>query len=519
MVARRIVPTLISLALGLAGLAPAIARAADPAPISLHPDNPKYFLFRGKPLVLITATEHYGSVLNRPFDYRKYLDDAADKKQTLTRTFLLFRELASASNPKSPCKPEPQDYIAPWPRTGTAMALDGQPQFDLDAWNEEYFKRLHDFLALASERGIVVELTLLSNSYFDGVWALNPLRAENNKQGVGKIEWPEYTSLKDPAVNERQFAHARKIVRETAKYDNVYYEICNEPGGGVAGHVTPAEVDAWQIEIAKVVREELAKLKKTHMVFASEAFSYTPVFTQGLDASFAADGVGAIMDVVNVHPLPNTVLDGRPYQLGNFMSKELRLHDLRDFGLAAWRKPKANVWDEDNAATMFRDEVGWTIHRKRAWVALLSGAHYDMIDFSIQAGGLESGTPESNKAIRTWFKHLSAFIHSVDFLHASPLPTWVGRAPDHVLASTFCVEGKDYVAYLADAREVTDPHAGEPIEGTVEVALPPGTYGLRFFSPTEGTYGEETPLTGGRTVTVDLPPFRHDVVLRAVRKS
>jgi len=32
--------------------------------ISIHPDNPRYFLFRGKPLVLITASEHYGSVMS-----------------------------------------------------------------------------------------------------------------------------------------------------------------------------------------------------------------------------------------------------------------------------------------------------------------------------------------------------------------------------------------------------------------------------------------------------------------------
>src|ERR1700756_740249 len=52
----------------------------NPSAISLHPVNPRYFLFRGKPLVLITATEHYGSVINRAFDFGKYLDDAADKK-------------------------------------------------------------------------------------------------------------------------------------------------------------------------------------------------------------------------------------------------------------------------------------------------------------------------------------------------------------------------------------------------------------------------------------------------------
>ena len=36
------------------------------APIAIHPENPKYFLFRGKPLVLVAATEHYGSVINWP---------------------------------------------------------------------------------------------------------------------------------------------------------------------------------------------------------------------------------------------------------------------------------------------------------------------------------------------------------------------------------------------------------------------------------------------------------------------
>jgi len=43
-------------------------------PISVHSDNPHYFLLHGKPTVLITSAEHYGAVVNRPFDYRAYLD-------------------------------------------------------------------------------------------------------------------------------------------------------------------------------------------------------------------------------------------------------------------------------------------------------------------------------------------------------------------------------------------------------------------------------------------------------------
>jgi hypothetical protein len=101
------------------------ASAQSAEPVNLHPENPKYFLFRGKPLVLLTASEHYGSVINRPFDFETYLDDAAKHKMTMTRTFLLFREQQSARNPSSPCKPESPDYIAPFPEPGQAM--DGEP--------------------------------------------------------------------------------------------------------------------------------------------------------------------------------------------------------------------------------------------------------------------------------------------------------------------------------------------------------------------------------------------------------
>ena len=88
----------------LAMLASTVVHAQDA--VKIAPDNPKYLWFRGKPLVLISASEHYGSVINRPFDYEKYLANAAEHKMTMTRTFLLYRELQSARNPSSPCKPD-----------------------------------------------------------------------------------------------------------------------------------------------------------------------------------------------------------------------------------------------------------------------------------------------------------------------------------------------------------------------------------------------------------------------------
>ncbi len=488
------------------------ASGAAGTPISIHPQNPKYFLFRGKPLVLIAASEHYGSVVNRRFDFERYLAEAADKKQTVTRTFLLYRELQSARNPCSPVKPESPDFVAPWPRTGPGKAMDGEPKYDLDHWNPEYFSRLRRFLSLASRLGIAVELTVFSNTYSNDVWALNPLRDRNNLQGIGSVEWPEYISLRDQNLVERQSAYARKIIHETSRYDNVYYEICNEPGGGVANHVTTREVDAWQQAMADTLRGELQKFDRKHLLMGQNAFSYTPEFGQNFDASFS----GSMLDAVNVHPLPDLTLRGRAYQLGNFMSKELELEQFRDFFLAAYRERKPCISDEDNAASMYLDDVGWTIDRKRAWTAVLCGAHYDFIDFSIKVG-IEAGSPESRSKIRSWMRNLSEFIHSFDFIHAQPAPDWIVAQPTHLVTAALAKPGEDYIAYLADARELTDPAAGQPISGDVSFRLPQGNYRVSLYSPTGGTYSPCLLAEGGRVVTFELAPFTEDVVIRATR--
>jgi len=43
-------------------------------PLAVHPENPHYYIFQGKPTVLITSAEHYGAVVNKDFDYVAYLD-------------------------------------------------------------------------------------------------------------------------------------------------------------------------------------------------------------------------------------------------------------------------------------------------------------------------------------------------------------------------------------------------------------------------------------------------------------
>jgi len=503
--------------------------------LRIHPENPKLFEFRGKPLVLLTATEHYGAVMNRPFQFERYLADAADKGMTLTRLFMLFRELQTPVNPYSTCKPESPDYVAPFERTGPGRALDEELKFDLDKPNPEFFDRLHRFVGLAGEYGIIVEVVLLSQTYAPNIWELNPLNAKNNVNDVDEIEWPQYLSTKNPKLFARQAAHVRKIVTELNKYDNVLYEICNEPGGDVPGEGNPttAEVNEWLTALIQMVRETEAGLPNQHLIAGQEAFSYEGG-VQGSDKSFRE----MAYDVVNVHALPNVQYGGRVYQMGDFMSKQLVLRTMRDYGLATYGERQPLNQDEDNVASQYKDAEAWTIHRKRAWTVLLTGGHYDYIDFSI-INYCETGTPESRAHVRRWFGHLSGFIHSFDLARARPLTGVVLAQPPHTLEVAFGVEGEDVAVYLADERELRSARGlgedsrqkaegsgqknderweGGVIEGEVVMALAEGVYRATVFDPQTGQYSLWTEVRGEPAGTrLRLPKFWHDVVVRVRR--
>jgi len=228
------------------------ANAAPPTkrikPIQLHPDNPHYFLWRGKPTVLITSGEHYGAVLNRAFNYKKYLKTLESHGFNLTRTFSgAYCEPPGAFNiQNNTLAPAKGRLICPWARSKTPGYANGGNKFDLTKWDSAYFKRLRDFVAEASKNGVVVELVLFCPFYKDDMWKLSPMNAANNVNGIGKMERIKVYTLNHPKLLAVQDAMVRKIVKELRDCDNVYYEICNE---SYFGGVTLE----WQNHIAETI--------------------------------------------------------------------------------------------------------------------------------------------------------------------------------------------------------------------------------------------------------------------------
>jgi len=163
--------------------------AAASEPIQLHPDNPHYFLWRGKPTVLITSGEHYGAVLNRDFDYIKYLKTLESHGFNMTRAFSgAYCEPPGAFNiTDNTLAPAKGRAICPWARSDKAGYSFGGNKFDLTRWDEDYFRRLRDFVAEAGRRGVVVEVVFFCPFYDDSMWNLSPMHVANNVNGIGNV--------------------------------------------------------------------------------------------------------------------------------------------------------------------------------------------------------------------------------------------------------------------------------------------------------------------------------------------
>jgi hypothetical protein len=478
----------------------------------LHVDkNTGTAFYHGRPICLLAASEHYGAVINRNFDYGAYLDQMATEGLHLTRLFVLFRELQTNLNPYSPCKPESTDYVAPYVRTGPGLALDRLPKYDLKQWNPEFFARLHGFLGKAMQRGVIVELTLLSNVYSDTVWALSPLHDDNNVNSIGPTPWYDCMSTRNPALFNEQQRFVRKVLEEVAPYDNLIIEICNEPiGNFTEGEARvgpePSEVDAWQERLVDIVRSS----GEHRVIAASPAWSYKPWSHPVL----AADALK--VDISNVHPLDVMTIADETFNLGGFMSADSRLDEYKSFCQRVKALGGAINLDEDNNASRYMDERGWTIHRQRAWIALLSGCHYDYIDFSILAGR-ERSTADGRRLLRSRFGTLASFWEE-NQIWSTTLDDSTGVDVPEGCTAVVARDARSPLGpvYVYVAAEIPNdlavPFTDRPVEGALELDLAAGDYLTYWFAPGTGRYfGWDNRRSTGR-LRLQLPGTTNDVV-------
>jgi len=450
--------------------------AAKPLPIYAHPDNPRYFLWRGKPTILITAGEHYGAVLNLDFDYTRYLDVLKAHRFNLTRTFSgTYREVAGSFNiTGNTLAPAAGRFVCPWARSVTPGAADGGNKFDLTKWDSAYFARLKDFVTQAGERGIVVELVFFCTMYDDQMWNASPMNARNNVNGIGSVGKYEVYGANDKQLLEAQKAVVRKLVIELNDFDNIYYEVCNEPyeRGGLTKE--------WNEHIIAAIVE--TETSRKHLI----AQGFPP-------SSSAVENLNPNVSILNFHAAKPD-----PVRLNHRLNKVIAFDE---------------TGGSDRNDRKYRTE-GWDF-------ILAGGGVYDHLDFSFaterpdgSAIPLPPNTPGGGgPELRRQLRILKDFIEGFDFIRMSPNDTVIKSSQISPPIS------KATVRALAEVGKAYAIHVNGGTQAELALEFPAGTYKAEWINTKTGRVEEaDTFEHAGGTRTFASPKYSEDIALRLLRQ-
>jgi hypothetical protein len=473
------------------------AQSGPARPIRLNPENPHYFLYRGRTIVLITSGEHYGAVINTAVDYDRYLATLQADGLNYTRIFAgSYVEVPGKSFgiQRNDLAPAPGKFLAPWARSSTPGYAGGGNKFDLNRWNPAYFRRLRAFLADAARRGIVVEITFFSSQYGEAQWKLSPFNPANNVNGLHLSDWKKINTLENNGIVRYQEAYVRRIVREVNPFGNVIFEIQNEPwsdrpapAGVINPYLFPPARDnfpnnvqtadalslAWQAAVAQWITSEESALPEHHLI--AQCYS-----NFGFPVRKLVPGVS----VVNFH----------------------------------YAYPEAVTWNYGLNKPIAYDETGFlgrgnAAYRRQAWNFMLSGGStFDGLDYSFSPahpGGNDmapNGPGGGSPALRSQLHILREFLQSLPLVHMQLDRGTVVHASG-VVPRVLSWPGHTYAMYL-DGK---GPSA-------VTLKLPRGHYSGRWMNVVTGSAVAKARLSStGAPITIESPKFTDGIALHLER--
>ncbi len=472
--------------------------SATAQPISLYPGNPHYFLYNGRPTVLITSAEHYGVVINGTPDYEKYLDVLQRNHFNLTRVFAgsycesnYYEEHKGKTlkweEDQNTLAVRPGKLLAPWARSNVPGYMNGGNKFDLDHWDTLYFKRLRDFCRKASSRGIVVEIVFFSANYGTSNWKLSPLHKENNINLTRDVPYNEIYSPANKDLIRYELAMAQKIVEEVNEFDNVYFEICNEPywlkgipevEPSIKEQQVTDSIYEWQKNIAGTVKQTERGLSKKHLIAQNFANYYLKIEKPDSNVS--------ILNFHYAYP-PKTVTD--------------------NYGL---NKPVS--FDETF------DGVNASGRRREAWPFMLAGgAVYDNLDWSFANDDMTGmglhvyGKQLKGEAVWKQLEILHQTMQQFDFVQAKPIDSLFRKGlPEGVSVYGLGIKGKDYLLYWLKTKKDSLAEWNCP--------LPAGRYRVKWMDPANGHItGKQIMECTDNQLTIKIPPFEDDRIMHIQR--
>jgi hypothetical protein len=189
-------------------------------------ENPHYWQYKGKPVLLLGATDNDNLFQNENIE--SHLDSLRAIGGNYIRNTMSDRDQGDEK----------------------AFLRTPDGKYDLTQWNDVYWKKFTTMLQLASERDIIVQIEIWDRfDHSRNEWLTDPYNPGNNinytyaETGLdsiypshpGRNEQPFFYSVPELNNNEvilkYQQAFVRKLISISLEFDNVLYCIDNETSG------------------------------------------------------------------------------------------------------------------------------------------------------------------------------------------------------------------------------------------------------------------------------------------------
>ena len=231
---------------------PTIADHSTPR-IEIYKLNPAYWEYDGKPILLIGGSRD-DNLFQIP-DLKEQLDLLKSVGGNYVRNTMSCRDEGNV-----------------WPFKKV------NDKYDLDQWNDEFWRRFETFLQLTQERDIIVQIEVWATfDYYRENWAVNPFNPKNNInytaeqtglpeqvdshpiQSESNFFWSIPAEHNQKIVLKYQQRFVDKILSYSLRYGNVLYCMDNETS------VTPEWGKYWSEYIKSKAKKAHVTVQTTEM--------------------------------------------------------------------------------------------------------------------------------------------------------------------------------------------------------------------------------------------------------------
>ena len=444
--------------------------------LRVHPENPRYFgdgsgkavYLAGHQIFVDLQDNSYNKTFTRDrertLDWNRYLDFLTAHDFNYVRNWVIWSTGSGSMAPLNDAIAHPMPYERV---SGKGSAKDGRNKFDLDRFDEAFFRRMRRRCEDLQKHGVYVSIMLFEvYGFLEGeavgnpkqtLWDGNVFNRANNVNGIhtddnGDGKGIEFFYTTAPRVLALQRQYVKKVIDTVNPLDNVFYEIVNE-----------LHAPQWQHEMVEFIRRYERSKPKQHLVLMSPGgrtrsgqWTQMPedLVIRGPADCFAVAGSWSSRAYRKKDPPPNH--SGKP-----------------------------GIVDMDHVSAGSED-VGFV------WSAFTRGYHFNLYDKPFERPDAEGPAWER---VRANVSQTIAYAKRMDLSGAGPR--------GDLVSTKFCLAepGEQYVVY-------------QPGDGSFDVSgLRRGAaYRYEWYDPDENRVGEANRFTASSAEKAFSPPKKHMVL-------